>query len=591
MKYYERLSPQRLVITGAPGAGKTVLAVELILGLLAARTSGQVVPVRISATSLTPRLQTAKAVEQWLRQHLIQAYKLPAAIARMLVEARLVIPVIDGLDEMDSGEEPAYDSRAGGVLHAVNAYQDQYARAKGAVVLTCRTAQYQALQELRVWAHDAARVEIAPVDRRRAREFLTARALVPARWEKVLTTIERAPRGPLAESLSTPWRLTLAVSVYDQRDPTDPAGRFKRHPDELITLATVPQEVRDHLLGLLIPAAVAFAPPPKGVTAELVHRWLATFARYLNANTDPHRPPVAGRAMSSTDLVLHELWPLAGYRPRRLTTAVLGIAWLACGPVMIASTNPPFPASLLANILLVLMALSSIVHNWRLTWPEPSRVHILHLRTSTGIRQLRSGLIFGALTALMLFIASTLAGMLVGVDTTSALDELPPLAMLVGLLLLVLGVVLVLGLPMGLMFGFLFGVQTSGTADLANPQDAIRGDLASSLLVGISLGLPAGLAGGFAADQGTIISGLAYGIAVCFSLGFAPKPAGWRYVALLLCTRRWNSVWLPWRLGRFLNWAYKAGLLRIAGISYQFRHKELQDYLATHPAPEPSHRV
>ena len=45
-------------------------------------------------------------------------------------------------------------------------------------------------------------------------------------------------------------------------------------------------------------------------------------------------------------------------------------------------------------------------------------------------------------------------------------------------------------------------------------------------------------------------------------------------------TRRWSNHWLPWRFGRFLHWCYEAGLIRVAGISYQFRHRELQDYLA-----------
>jgi hypothetical protein len=61
--------------------------------------------------------------------------------------------------------------------------------------------------------------------------------------------------------------------------------------------------------------------------------------------------------------------------------------------------------------------------------------------------------------------------------------------------------------------------------------------------------------------------------------------AGWRYVALLLCTRHRNRRWLPWRLSRFLDLCYQAGLLRIAGNGYQFRHRELQDYLARNPFP------
>ncbi|MEU1577418.1 hypothetical protein ABZ519_41005 [Streptomyces collinus] len=42
---------------------------------------------------------------------------------------------------------------------------------------------------------------------------------------------------------------------------------------------------------------------------------------------------------------------------------------------------------------------------------------------------------------------------------------------------------------------------------------------------------------------------------------------------------------MPWRLGAFLHWAYEAGLLRISGVVYQFRHRELQDWLTDHPTP------
>jgi hypothetical protein len=70
------------------------------------------------------------------------------------------------------------------------------------------------------------------------------------------------------------------------------------------------------------------------------------------------------------------------------------------------------------------------------------------------------------------------------------------------------------------------------------------------------------------------------------SFGFLAGLADMRYTALLLGTRRPGDHWLPWRLRRFLHWCYAdAGLLRVAGAAYQFRHRELQDYLAQHPAP------
>jgi hypothetical protein len=44
---------------------------------------------------------------------------------------------------------------------------------------------------------------------------------------------------------------------------------------------------------------------------------------------------------------------------------------------------------------------------------------------------------------------------------------------------------------------------------------------------------------------------------------------------------------IPLRLACFLNWACAVGLMRYSGPAYQFRHRELQLWLATHPDPIP----
>ncbi len=85
-----------------------------------------------------------------------------------------------------------------------------------------------------------------------------------------------------------------------------------------------------------------------------------------------------------------------------------------------------------------------------------------------------------------------------------------------------------------------------------------------------AVGLTAGLTGGFAL-------GLAVGAA-------ANAGSPWlRYlVATRILARRCE---LPQRPAPFLDWAYDAGLLRLAGISPQFRHRELQEHLTSQPKP------
>jgi hypothetical protein len=103
---------------------------------------------------------------------------------------------------------------------------------------------------------------------------------------------------------------------------------------------------------------------------------------------------------------------------------------------------------------------------------------------------------------------------------------------------------------------------------VSDPLRLLRGDLASGLLAAVVFGLVVGTGAGVA-------MGTAFGVslgAVSLLAVILVANAWTRYaVLLLLCTRRI----LPWRLGKFLNWAYQGGLLRISGNAYQFRHREL----------------
>jgi hypothetical protein len=149
-----------------------------------------------------------------------------------------------------------------------------------------------------------------------------------------------------------------------------------------------------------------------------------------------------------------------------------------------------------------------------------------------------------------------------------------------------------LGFPLGLALGVVYGVAEDAELGATNPRSIVRDDLVGVVIVGLVFGLASllatGLALGFTTKHAAVYGeGFAVEFVTVFVLGQMGGPvggiAGLRYVALLLCTRRWSSRRLPWRLGRFLDLCYQAGLLRIAGAGYQFRHRELQDNLVCHP--------
>lgn len=561
VEYYHALNPRRMVVTGAGGSGKTVLALQLILRLLDERAPEDPVPVRLSAATLDTQRPTETAVEAWLAAHLCQApYQLPATAAERLVAARMVLPVLDGLDEMDADESPGYDSRSAQAVRAANAYLSGLD--KGAMVITCRIGQYEALETTREWVQDAARIEIAPVGVAMARNFLTLRAVDSQRWEPVLAAMRRKNR-PLATALSTPWRLTLAATVYEQRHPK--SGRYLRDPIEL-TASTLDTEekIRDHLLALFIPAKTSGVKP---YSSTLVHVWLGTLARYLADNTAKEGPnaTIGGRTLSGTDLVPHELWPLAGPRLTRVMS-VLTIMLLFSALTAFLWSRASFRSSAYLSIELTCITLAGAtllaIGAWVSIWSQPSLLNLRSLRTLRGIgRFVLWGAIGGA------------SGVAIGF--TAGGHGVLPEHQYVG----------IISPSLGISIAIIQG--TTNTLDWpARPLEAIQSELRSTMILGISAG--ATLAVALTIQNGLTVES-PFVCAACCTGGmlftFCVQTVTQRYLLFLLATRRWTNRWLPWRLGRFLDWSYRAGLLRIAGPAYQFRHRELQEYLAKHPVP------
>ncbi|MFF7127206.1 NACHT domain-containing protein [Streptomyces sp. NPDC008240] len=96
--YYRNTRPLRLVVTGSAGAGKTVLALDLLLALIDGRAKDDPVPVRIPLSLWDTKRQL---LPELLQQRLVDACDWPADLAAGLVRHHLVLPVLDGLDEMD----------------------------------------------------------------------------------------------------------------------------------------------------------------------------------------------------------------------------------------------------------------------------------------------------------------------------------------------------------------------------------------------------------------------------------------------------------------------------------------------------------
>ncbi|MEU9345598.1 hypothetical protein AB0D74_30775 [Streptomyces sp. NPDC048278] len=264
---------RRLVVLGGPGAGKSVLAMRFVLARLAARRPGGPVPVLFPLAGWDPR---HTGLRDWLADRLAADYRPLGAVldgsrtlARSLLDTGLVLPVLDGFDEL---ARPAY----GDAVRRINAELDDDLP----LLLTSRRAAWSAAVADCDVLTAAEVVELLPLDlaqasahlERTARPLRTADGAPGTVWTPVLRELARRPGSAPARALTTPLMVTLARAVY---------GDTSRDPSELLDqerFASV-GAVEEHLLGAFVPAAFADADPR---TATDAVRRLTLLARALH---------------------------------------------------------------------------------------------------------------------------------------------------------------------------------------------------------------------------------------------------------------------------------------------------------------------
>ncbi|MEX2974832.1 BTAD domain-containing putative transcriptional regulator [Streptomyces sp. C184] len=580
---FRRLPARQLVVLGEPGAGKTVLAILLTLGLLGDPQPGEPTPVLLPLSSWDPHREH---LHSWLARKLVEEYPGldhaaaygPDAAVRLVTEGR-VLPVLDGLDEMP----PALHSVAIDAL-------DQAMSGGRPLVVTCRGTEYEkAVHHGGAIIARAAVVEIDPVGVEDAVDFLTARRPPgDTRWQPVVNELRGHPQGALAQALSTPLMVDLARTAYatpsaDPAELTD-SGRF---PDRAA--------IENHLLDAFLPAVYAQRPAPPNPDRRPVpspryrpdqaRRWLAFQARHLNG-------------LHTSDLAW---WHLDRAMPR----AVRGLALGLPAALMFTVTGVLAGGPLVGLVYGASYGLAGWVANGWGRRPGPARVEARFRGTAARFsRRFAVGLVVaGGLglgwsipTDLFLCLAALFGlglGAHVWLDVPTDVQRIssPPVVLRqerLSALAFVLSFAVSLGLAFTMAFTYgtelhhvMFDVRLALSAALAS---ALMGRFLFRRLGAVAYGLAGIALGGTAIHQAPdlahgLLAGTAFAVAVGTSVGVS---RAWGAFAV---TRIWLVLQghAPVRLMLFLEDAHRRGVLRQTGAVYQFRHARLQRRLADEP--------
>lgn len=125
-----------LLILGAPGSGKSTLSLDLAQRLVNRAQAGEIqqLPVILRLSSWAIR---RPALADWMTEQLIQTYHVPRHLSKRWVQQGSLLPLLDGLDEMEEAARPA-------CIAAINAYRRTHL---APLVVCSRHAEYEAVAE------------------------------------------------------------------------------------------------------------------------------------------------------------------------------------------------------------------------------------------------------------------------------------------------------------------------------------------------------------------------------------------------------------------------------------------------------------
>jgi hypothetical protein len=457
--------------------------------------------------------------------------------AARLIDAGKIAVILDGLDEISAGLQPA-------ALQALS-------QAAFRVVVLSRTAEMALAASQHGMLHGAAAIELRPVGPSAAAEYLEHVQLDPPPdgWRDLVTRIRSAPASPLASALSTPLMLTLIRDTYHTADDARELLACCDAAQQRLTSTQAAEEITGYLLDRVLPSAYARRPghPPSRYDLRAAQNALTKIAARMNQDGTrdlhwwriPEWAPPAQRIIAGGLTAGLAVGLTAGF------TAGLGGE---LGPG--AGLGDGLLTGLIAGVVTGFGAYGRK--------DPPARRGRLRLRLIFTRANLVAGLAGGLVAGIGFMLVTGLAAGLAGG--------------------------LVTGLVIGLGFGLGDAFADPDSASSPSPAAAWKDDRNHALAVGLVAGLAGGLGAGLVTGVGLglglragLVTGLGAGLGAGLGFSLLASHIWASMLAMAQLARKWRT---PVHLMHFLDDARERNVLRTVGPVYQFRHARLQDRLA-----------
>ena len=528
----------QLLVLGEAGSGKTTLLLKLLRDLLARASQDELHPIPV-VFLLSSWSIHQPALEEWLVQELHIMYGRETPMARQWVAGHAILPLLDGLDEVEESARAA-------CVEAINVYQD--AHSMNPLVVCCRSADYEYLirqsqQKLRL------------------RQAVCLQSLTPqqidgaltnkdAELDAVLTAMHRDP--DLQELAICPFILGLLLKIA-------------RNARLNAVLSSGSLEARrQHLFASYIESTLYRRKQVTQYLPDQTLSWLAWLAQRL---TTSHQ------SVFYLDRIQFDWLPQEQARRLSLILVLLFRLLISVGAAVEGVRRFGVVGGLAFGLIGFLLTRPTLVKGEI----EPAEKVIW---SWAQVKQYLAGSLFSGVTIGALLVAGIMLLSVVSILLFFAFPTLTIFGLDVPLSsLLTDGIIVALGSTLLLI------IESGWTSErldeqypLRRPDDGIRRSGRRGLIAGLIFGGVSCLM--FSFFFSNVIDGVLCGWIVGLWFGLFNGGMAW-IKHFLLRWLLWRDGSIPWDYSAFLNYAAERMLLRKVGRGYQFFHPLFLNHFVT----------